>query len=142
MLGRSNFIGIKAKWGAILGAFDIRYKSRNSVKGQVLEDFVAEFSPESMVVYGVSNNRGSSVGVMLESPKGIRMEHSLQLAFQASTYKVEYEALLVEFRAITKARVIKVGVCPNSLLVVSQFEGDFKARDERMSKHLKVARLL
>ena len=53
LLRRSNFIGIAVKWGATLGAFDIRYKSWNSVKGQVLENFVAEFSPESMVVCGV-----------------------------------------------------------------------------------------
>ena len=38
-------MGRIAKWGIRLGAFDIRYKPRNSVKGQVLANFVAEFSP-------------------------------------------------------------------------------------------------
>ena len=46
-LKRSDFTRQIAKWGTRLGAFDIRYKSRNSVKGQVLADFVAEFSPRS-----------------------------------------------------------------------------------------------
>ena len=32
-----------AKWGTILGAFDIKYMLRTSVKGQVLVDLVAEF---------------------------------------------------------------------------------------------------
>ena len=32
-----------AKWGTILGAFDIKYMPRTSVKGQVLADLVAEF---------------------------------------------------------------------------------------------------
>ena len=32
-----------AKWGTILGAFDIRYMPRTAVKGQVLADLVAEF---------------------------------------------------------------------------------------------------
>ena len=45
LLKRSNFTGRIAKWETRLGAFDIRYKPRNSVKGQVLADFVAEFSP-------------------------------------------------------------------------------------------------
>ena len=35
------------KWETRLGAFDIRYKPRSSVKGQVLADFVAEFSPRN-----------------------------------------------------------------------------------------------
>ena len=33
-----------AKWGIILGAFDIKYMSRTSVKGQVLANLVAEFA--------------------------------------------------------------------------------------------------
>ena len=37
-----------AKWGIILGAFDIKYMPRTSVKGQVLADLVAEFTePEA-----------------------------------------------------------------------------------------------
>ena len=33
-----------AKWGTILGVFDIMYMPRTSVKGQVLADLVAEFA--------------------------------------------------------------------------------------------------
>ena len=33
-----------AKWGTILGAFDIKYMPCTSVKGQVLADLVAEFA--------------------------------------------------------------------------------------------------
>ena len=33
-----------AKWGTILGAFDIKYMSRTSIKGQVTVDLVAEFT--------------------------------------------------------------------------------------------------
>ena len=33
-----------AKWGTILGAFDIKYMPRTSIKGQVLADLVAEFA--------------------------------------------------------------------------------------------------
>ena len=37
-----------AKWDTILGAFDIKYMPRTSVKGQVLVDLVAEFTePEA-----------------------------------------------------------------------------------------------
>lgn len=45
LLRMSNFIRRIAKWDTRLGSFDIRYKSRNAVKEQVLVDFVAEFTP-------------------------------------------------------------------------------------------------
>ena len=46
LLKRSDFTGQIAKWGTRLGSFDIRYRSWNAVKGQVLADFIAEFSPK------------------------------------------------------------------------------------------------
>ena len=41
-----------AKWGTILGAFDIKYMPRTTIKGQVLPDLVAEFAecPEDINV--------------------------------------------------------------------------------------------
>ena len=44
LLKRSNFTRRITKWGTRLGAFDVRYKLRSSVKGQILAKFVAEFS--------------------------------------------------------------------------------------------------
>ncbi|XP_050242181.1 uncharacterized protein LOC126691157 [Quercus robur] len=40
----ADYTGRIAKWGTILGAFDIRYMPRTAVKGQVLADLVAEFA--------------------------------------------------------------------------------------------------
>ena len=44
LLKRSYFTRRIAKWGTWLGSFDIRYRLRSSVKGQVLAAFVAEFT--------------------------------------------------------------------------------------------------
>ena len=44
VLRSANYIGRIAKWGTILGAFDIKYIPRTSIKGQVLVDLVAEFA--------------------------------------------------------------------------------------------------
>ena len=38
-----DYTGRIAKWGTILGAFDVKYMPCTSVKGQVLADLVAEF---------------------------------------------------------------------------------------------------
>ena len=44
ILRSADYTGRIAKWGMILGAFDIKYMPRISVKGQVVADLVAEFA--------------------------------------------------------------------------------------------------
>ena len=44
ILQSADYIGRVAKWDTILGAFDIKYMPRTSIKGQVLTDLVAEFT--------------------------------------------------------------------------------------------------
>ena len=61
----ADYTGIIAKWGKILGAFDIKYMPCISVKGQVLADLVVEFT-ETLVKEsgGELNMNGKSVGVI------------------------------------------------------------------------------
>jgi len=44
ILQSANYTERIAKWGTILGAFNIKYMPCTSVKGQVLADLVAEFA--------------------------------------------------------------------------------------------------
>ena len=44
ILRSADYTGRIAKWGTILGAFDIKYMPCTLVKGQVLADLVAEFA--------------------------------------------------------------------------------------------------
>ena len=94
LLQRANYIGKIAKWGTILGDFDITYMPRTSIKGQVLANLVAEFAefpleeegekqnmdeksvgvvslrePLSWRVFvdGVANQRGSEVGIVVRA---------------------------------------------------------------------------
>ena len=111
LLKRSDFTGRIAKWGTRLGSFDVRYRSRSSVKGQVLANFIAKFSPiEEMEIVchvevclwkvfvdGASNALGAGVGIVIITPEGIRLEHSFRLGFRASNNEAKYEALLVGF---------------------------------------------
>ena len=52
ILRNMDYTGRITKWGTILGAFDIKYMPRTSIKGQVLTDLVAEFAecPKEMDV--------------------------------------------------------------------------------------------
>ena len=117
-----DYIGRIAKWGTILGVFDIKYMHRTSIKGQIITDLVAEFAecPEEMnmekhdmdkksvgivsvqcstpwEVYmdGATNQRGSGVELVLVSPEKITIEKSLRLGFSAMNNEAEYEALLM-----------------------------------------------
>jgi len=44
LLRSADYIGRIAKWGTILGAFDIKCMPFTSIKGQVLADLVVEFT--------------------------------------------------------------------------------------------------
>ena len=44
ILRSADYTGRIAKWGTILGAFDIKYMPRTSIKGHVLANLVAEFA--------------------------------------------------------------------------------------------------
>ena len=44
ILRSANYIRRIAKWGTILGAFDIKYMPHTSIKGQVLADLMAKFT--------------------------------------------------------------------------------------------------
>ena len=43
-----DYMGKIAKWGTILGPFNIKYMPRTSVKGQVLVDLVVDFAKPSL----------------------------------------------------------------------------------------------
>ena len=148
-----------AKWGTILGAFDIKYMPHTSIKGQVLADLVAEFAecPKEMeggseklderligmvsiqcpplwelYVNRAANQRGSGVELVLVSPERITIEKSLRLNFSATNNEAEYEALLMGMMIVQKIRGKAVRVFSDSKLVVGQVRGDLEARDSRM----------
>ena len=59
-----------ALWNTIMGAFDIKYMPRTSIKGQVLADLVAEFAELSIGQVLVNEQRvmeGKLVGVIFAS---------------------------------------------------------------------------
>ena len=129
ILRSADYTGRITKWGTILGAFDIKYMPRTSVKGQVLTDLVAEFTePEveellsvgdmdeklvgmisqyrfptwEVYVDGASNQKGSGVGLVLMSPEKVVIEKSLRLDFSATNNEAEYETLLVGMAMVQK----------------------------------------
>ena len=116
-------------WSALLGAFDIKYMPRSSIKGQVLTDLIAEFAESSVetitekedmdgksvgiisaretlrwkvYVDGAANQRRSGIGLVLISSEGIAIEKSLRLGFSAMNNEAEYETLLQGMMMVQK----------------------------------------
>ncbi|XP_075645609.1 uncharacterized protein LOC142616695 [Castanea sativa] len=153
LLRRSDFTGRIAKWGTRLGSFDIRYKSRNSVKGQVLANFIAEFSPRGtdltcvvevkpwkVFMDGASSAARAGAGIVVITPEDLKLEHSFRLGFRAFNNKAKYEALLAGLRVVMDLGAKEVEVYSDSLLVVSQVQRNFEAKDPRMIEYLWIAK--
>ena len=163
VLRSADYIGRIAKWGTILGAFDIKYMPCTSIKGQVLADLVAEFAecpeevergseklgerlvgvasvqglpPWELYVDEAANQRGSGVGLVLVSLERITTEKSLRLNFSATNNEAEYEALLMGMMMVQKIGGKAGRVFLDSKLVVGQVRGDLEARDSRMQEYL------
>ncbi|XP_075669795.1 uncharacterized protein LOC142639518 [Castanea sativa] len=156
---KSDYTGRVAKWGTKLGAYDVKYMPRTAIKGQILADFVAEFTegqinqedtmvtvmtiglehvtPWEVYMDRASNRKGAGVGVVLISPEKLVKEKSLRLGFSATNNEAEYEALLVgaQMARHLGGRIVKL-YC-DSRLVVGQVNGAFEAKDERMKSYLK-----
>ena len=65
ILRSADYTGRIAKWGTVLGAFDIKYMPRTSVKGQVLADLVAEFTEPPLEEISTTQNMDEkSVGTI------------------------------------------------------------------------------
>ena len=72
ILRSADYTGRITKWGIILGAFDITYMPRTSIKGQVLADLVAEFTEPEIEELPLDGNMDEKlVGTMPSDVGGI-----------------------------------------------------------------------
>ena len=145
------------KWAIELSEFDIRYKPRVAVKGQILEDFIIEFTPAQtteatqlaldlpiwkLSIDGVANTQGSDTGLILTSPNGIDTEYALRFGFRASNNEAKYEAVIAGLNLAHFMKADQLEVSSDSQLVVKQIEDSYEARGENMILYLKKVREL
>ena len=117
------------KWAIDLSELDIRYKPKTVIKGQLLADFVMEFTSTELAkatqttsdlpiwrlsVDGAANAQGSGAGLILTSPEGIDIEYELRFGFRASNNEVEYEAVIVGLNLAHSMEVDQLEVCSDS----------------------------
>lgn len=99
--------GRMLKWSLKLSELDIQYKSRKSLKAQVLADYVAEMTlvdvPTketkacAIFIDGASISKGRGAGIILENKEGIIVKVSQIMSFMISNNMAEYKALQPNF---------------------------------------------
>ena len=157
VLHKPETSGRLMKWAIELSEFDIRYRPKTAIKGQVLIDFGMEFTsaepaentqttPDLPVwklsVDGVANAQGRGAGLILTSLEGIDIEYALIFGFPASNNEAEYEAFIVGLNLAHSMEVDQLEVCSDSQLVVKQIKNTYEAKGEKMILYLKKVREL
>ena len=137
VLHKPETSGRLMKWVIELSEFDIRYKPKIAIKGQVLADFVMEFTSAKpaenaqtmtdlliwkLSVNGASNAQGSGAGLILTSTEGINIEYALRFRFQASNNESKYEAIISGLNLAHSLEIDQLEVYNDSQLVVRQIE--------------------
>ncbi|GKD09916.1 reverse transcriptase domain-containing protein [Tanacetum coccineum] len=126
ILARPEKSGRIAKWAIELGEQEIKFRGRNSIKGQILADFLAETPPKkdreikdgeakrkepepenasNLFTDRASSFDGSGAGLMLVNPKGKEYTYALRFEFETTNNEAEYEALLAGLRIAKEMKI-------------------------------------
>ena len=155
VLHKPETSGRLMKWAIELREFDIIYKPKTAIKGQVLANFVMEFTSVEPIentraptdlpnwklsVDGATNAQGSGASLILTSSEGIDIEYALRFGFQASNNEAEYEAVIASLNLAHSLEIDQLEVFSDSQLVVRQIEDTYEAKSGRMILYLKKVR--
>ncbi|GJT40045.1 reverse transcriptase domain-containing protein [Tanacetum coccineum] len=111
LLSNSEISGRMLKWKFELEGYDIQYRPRASIKGQILADFIVERpeeespdvpmtepeeipEPWTLFTDGSSCIDGSGAGLILTNPEGVEFTYAMRFTFEAKNNEAEYEALI------------------------------------------------
>nr|CAN78921.1 hypothetical protein VITISV_011350 [Vitis vinifera] len=153
ILHKPDLTGRMLQWAIKLSEFGIEFQSRLSMKGQVMADFVLEYSRRpsqhhesskqewwTLRVDGASRSSGSGIGLLLQSPTGEHLEQAIWLGFSASNNEAEYEAILSGLDLALALSVSKLRIFSDSQLVVKHVQEEYEAKDARMARYLAKVR--
>ena len=82
-----------------------------------------------------ANAVGSGIGVVLVSPKGQQTPITVKLGFDCTNNMTEYEVCIIGLQAALEFDAHKLEVFGDSLLIVSQTNGEWQARDPKLIPH-------
>ena len=128
--------------------------SRTAIKGQVLADFLAEFTniprneevrmERNWVVYvdGSSTKKYGGAGVLLITPEGEELSSSPRLEFRTTNNEAEYKAVIAGLGMALELGAESVEIWSDSQVIVGHIRGDFEAKGEKMKMYLSKVRCI
>jgi ribonuclease HI len=135
----------------LLSEYNISYRPRTAIKGQILADFIVEKpdtdtptstsktelqEPWILFTDGSSCVDGSGAGLILTNPEGMEFTYALRFEFTATNNEAEYEALLAGLRIAIQMGVRNLEANVDSRLVANHVLGEYEANDEHMIQYL------
>ncbi|GKD96544.1 reverse transcriptase domain-containing protein, partial [Tanacetum coccineum] len=146
LLSNSEITRRMLKWKFELEGYDIQYRPRISIKGQILADFIVERpeeeSPDKLMAEpeelpepwtlftdGSSCIDGSGAGLILTNPEGVEFTYAMRFRFEATNNEAEYEALIVGLRIEEQMGVKNLQTNVDSRLVSNQVNGSYVAKE-------------
>jgi hypothetical protein len=147
VLCKLDLSGRLVNWAIELSEFDIEFVSRNAIKGQVLANFVAEFTGiaeetplknDLWVIYvdGSAAKQSGGVGIVINTPSGEKLYNSVQLEFRVTNNKAEYEAVTAGLRIPQELGAEYVELRSDSQVIIGHIQGEFEAKGEKMKLYL------
>jgi hypothetical protein len=120
--------------------FDIRYQPAKAVKGQALADLVAERTSSDIAALSIRAwamyfdgsvcRDGSSIGILLVSPRGATYSFSIRLPTPCTNNLAEYEAVHKGMELLLEAGAEAVEVFGDSKLDISQLTETYRCESE------------
>jgi ribonuclease HI len=151
MLQQSILSGRIGKWAYASIEYDLAYDPLNSMKGQVVDNFIVGHSidqnigescnlvsicPWKLFFDGSVCRKGQGVGVVLVSPRGAIFETSARLEYFCTNNQAEYEAILLGLEILSSMGVKHVEAFSDSLLVVQQVANVYQCFDGSLNAYL------
>ncbi|XP_057444291.1 uncharacterized protein LOC130736477 [Lotus japonicus] len=123
------------------------YVPLKAVKGQVVADFLVEHTlPKEVVAYvgiqpwklffdGSSHKKGSGIGMLIISPRGIPTKFMFRIRENCSNNETEYEALISGLEILLALGAKNVVLKGDSELIIKQLTKEYKCVSENLAKY-------
>ena len=136
-----------ALWAIELSEFDVQYRPRTAVKGQIVADFITEYTQSkdkgaeghrlwNIHTNGSLNQRLDGADVVIQTPEGDKIKCMIRLDFPTTNNEAEYEALVTSLYLARAAGAENMIMHCDSQVITSQINDDYEYRNERMKKYL------
>jgi ribonuclease HI len=91
---------------------------------------------------GSRAEQGAGVGIILESPQGVKTQLAFRVEKVCSNNQVEYEALVLGLEILLQMGIRNVEIFGDSQLVINQVKGQYKCGSVLLAPYLMPAQQL